>query len=151
MWCVCVYVSFSIINVRFIPSQFRILCCKHGSWCNSLDWHLLTSATKQLDMAFLFYFKSLRLPFLFFQQVYLWTIHQNTWQNIFFISFSRGANLHWPHDSITIMMHLSVWHPQWSICLHLVTFSSFKFPFYSESPSNKQTTAIHKINTASLQ
>ena len=47
-------------------------------------------------------------------------------------------------------MHLSIWHTQWSILLHSATFSSFKFPFCSESPSNNQTT-VYKIKAAMFQ
>ena len=44
-------------------------------------------------------------------------------------------------------MHLSVWHV--SNLLYLAIFSLFKFPFYSESPSNDQTAAVCKIKAAS--
>ena len=71
---------------------------------------------------------------------------------IFTLEFSLTHNLIkiqlwtiWMQNSPQcIALHLSVWHPQWSMLLHVVTFSSIEFPFHSESPSNDQTTAVWK-------
>ena len=77
----------------------------------------------------------------------------------------RGMNLHWPYalimtqlsairmqnDSWSILMHLSVWFPQWSISLQMATVSSFIFPFYSESTPNYQTTVFYKAKAPSFQ
>ena len=48
-------------------------------------------------------------------------------------------------------MYVSLWHPLWSIFLHMATFSTFKFTLYLESPSNNQTTAVFKRKAASFQ
>lgn len=50
-----------------------------------------------------------------------------------------------------ISLNRGVWYPQWSILLHMTTFSSFKFPFQTLSPSNNQPTAVYKIKAASSE
>lgn len=54
-------------------------------------------------------------------------------------------------ESRCISLNLGVWYPQWSILVHMTTFSSFKFPFQTLSPSNNQTTAVYKIKAASSE
>lgn len=62
-----------------------------------------------------------------------------------------GITIRFDHDSAVVMC-LGVRHPQWSIILHTTaTFSSFKLPFYSEIPSNNQTTAVCNMKATSFQ
>lgn len=46
---------------------------------------------------------------------------------------------------------LSARRPRWSVCLHTASSSLFKFPAYSGSPSNNQTTEACKMRAASLE
>ena len=72
--------------------------------------------------------------------------------------FSKGVNLHWPHklncnsavsdsNKKWFSMNLNACQCMASLMICIIAhayFSSFKFPFYSESPSNSQATAVYK-------